>query len=286
MLEFTKMQGAGNDFILFDGAKTPLPEHSALARAVCDRRFGVGADGILIADRSDRADLIMRYYNSDGSRAALCGNGLRCFARYARERGLVTTDHFIVDTAVGPRQVWIEREDGGEIGLITVEVDRPELVPYEIPVLVAGHRAVDYPLCLAGDQFTATSLRVGVPHTVLFVNQPPKEERLRALGEAIGHHPAFPQGCNLDLVLPQGDCLKIFTWERGAGHTLACGTGCCAAAAAGWLTGRVEASRVRLETEGGVLWVSRKGEMLLLTGPAETVCSGVFAAKWRAEQNG
>ena len=112
------------------------------------------------------------------------------------------------------------------------------------------------------------------------------EERLRALGEAIGHHPAFPQGCNLDLVLPQGDCLKIFTWERGAGHTLACGTGCCAAAAAGWLTGRVEASRVRLETEGGVLWVSRKGEMLLLTGPAETVCSGVFAAKWRAEQNG
>ena len=282
MLKFTKMQGAGNDFILFDETCCRLPEYSALAKAVCNRRFGVGADGILIAQRGQRGEPVMRYYNSDGSRAAFCGNGLRCFARYALEAGLVQKDAFSVTTAAGPRRVQAGRDAAGRICEITVEMGRPELNPYEMPVLLAGRQVVDYPLTLADVPVRLTCVKVGVPHAVLFADCPPGEALLRKLGEAAAEHPAFPEGINLDIaVQEQPDRLQIFTWERGAGHTLACGTGCCAAAEAARLAGRVKAAQMWVETQGGVLRVDRQQDGgLWLTGPAHTICEGTLAPEW------
>ena len=279
MIKFTKMQGAGNDFILFE--EGGLPPQDALARAVCDRRFGVGADGILIAGQNGQGRPIMQYYNSDGSRAAFCGNGLRCFARYARENGLVERDAFVVETAAGHRRVELHRDAADRIDRVTVEMGMPELRPYEIPVLLAGKQAVEVPLQLAGERVVLTCLRVGVPHAVLFADCPPDEHRMRQLGEAIGRHPAFPEGINLDFAVQEGPAsLQIFTWERGAGPPLACGTGCCAVAEAARLSGRTDSKKLRIEAEGGTLWVERREDGLWLTGPARTICTGALSPEW------
>lgn len=288
MIQFTKMQGAGNDFILFNGASGDLPAYDVLAKAVCDRRFGIGADGILVAEQKEQGRLVMRYYNSDGSRAAFCGNGLRCFAKYARGNALAARDEFVVDTAAGSRRVQIHRDAAGQAEQITVEMGLPELTPYEIPVLIAEKQAVEYPLQIAGERMAVTCLRVGVPHAVCFVDRPPDENQMQKLGEAIGRHPVFPEGVNLDFAVQEGpDRFRIFTWERGAGHTLACGTGCCAVAEAARLSGRTNAADLWIETEGGTLRVERRQDGgLWLTGPARTVCTGTLSPEWLCEEFG
>lgn len=277
MLKFAKMQGAGNDFILFDGTQGPLPQPEKLARAVCDRRFGIGADGLLIAMPDDGGGLQMLYYNADGSRAAMCGNGLRCFARYAREEGLVDRDVFTVRAADGVHQVQILREEGAGLRVL-VGMGRAEFAPAAVPTLLPGPRVLEKELEVAGARLSVSCLRVGVPHAVLFV-EALERVPLKLLGPKIERHPAFPQGINVDFVQPAGpNRLRIFTWERGAGHTLACGTGCCAAAAAALETGRCGAGRILLEAEGGLLEVARMPDgQLYLTGEADPICSGVVS---------
>lgn len=278
MLEFTKMQGAGNDFIVFDGMARTLPEYGLLARAVCSRRFGIGADGILVARASDDADLAMVYYNADGSRAAMCGNGMRCFAKFARENGLTAKNVFTVETPDGVKKVRTVVSGEGVVTRVTVDMGRPVFLPYELPVLLPGERIADRPLEAAGRRLRVTCVRVGVPHTVIFVPALSRAE-VETVGPAVERHPAFPSGTNVDFVEVTGrDRLKIATWERGAGHTLACGTGCCAAAVAARTGGRVTGDRVRLDTEGGPLQVGFLPDgSVRLTGGAETICTGVLS---------
>ena len=265
MLEFVKMQGAGNDFIVFDAVRQALPPLTQLARAVCSRHFGVGADGLLAAGRSDRAAVRMIYYNADGSKAAMCGNGLRCLARFARECGLAAEDAFAVETAAGVRRVRLHRR-GGVIAGAAVEMGRPRFAgPGPLTVSAGG----------APRQVWALS--TGVPHAVLFV--PALVPGLTAaLGPEIEHSPQFLRGINVDFVevLAPGR-LRIETWERGAGHTLACGTGCCAAAAAARRAGLVPDGPVRLLAEGGTLRVTTApGGALWLWGGAAVLCRGTL----------
>ena len=275
-ITFVKMQGAGNDFILVREAEVQT-ELGQLARRICDRRFGVGADGLMAASMGKRG-VRMRYRNADGSCAAVCGNGLRCFARYASESRMAQGDAFLVETDAGEKTVRLCRgEDGGIRGAV-IEMGRPDLLPYEIPVLLPGRRIIDRALIVEGRTLRLCCLRVGVPHAVTFWDRDPTEEELCGIGRAVERHPAFPEGINFDIAVPLAeDAFRIFTWERGAGHTLACGTGCCALAAAARLCGRSSAKRIRIEAEGGILTVEiRPDGGLLLSGPAQRICAGRF----------
>ncbi len=279
-ISFTKMQGAGNDFILVREEDLPRglgSEIGDLARKICDRRFGVGADGLMVAS-CKRDGIQMRYCNADGSPAAVCGNGLRCFARYASEQQLVKEDRFVVQTDAGAKAVELLRDAAGAICGAQVEIGRPELLPYEIPALLPGSRIIDSPLNVSGLSLRVSCLKVGVPHAVVFWEQSPTEKQLCGIGRAVEHHPAFPEGINFDIAVPAGkDTFRIFTWERGAGHTLACGTGCCAAAAAVRLSKRSDAAQIRLIAEGGTLTVKIEEDgNLLLSGGAQKICSGTF----------
>lgn len=250
-MEFAKYVGAGNDFILLrGGTRQPWPE---LARRLCDRRRGIGADGLLIAEKSECAAVRMRYFNADGSAAALCGNGLRCFAAWAVAEKLVEDADFCVETDAGVRQVSIEAQ-----GCATVEIGTAQRCNLPLKQLPKG--------CLR-----AEFMLMGVPHLVLFYPHPERVP-LAQLGRKLEQDAAFDHGTNVDLVGAVPGGLRIFTWERGSGHTPACGTGCCAAAAtAGILPGE----SMRLYTEGGPLTVrcDAKG-MLWLSGEAKFVFSG------------
>ena len=275
-IRFTKTQGAGNDFILVQESEMGM-EPEQLARKICDRRFGIGADGLMAASVEGQG-VRMRYWNADGSPAAVCGNGLRCFARYAAESGMAGGDTFLVRTDTGDRWVRLCRGTDGAILGVSVGMGRPVLMPYEIPALLPGSRVVERPLEAAGVSLRLSCLRVGVPHAVAFWDRDPTEEELCRIGRAVERHPAFPEGINFDIAVPLAeDVFRIFTWERGAGHTLACGTGCCAVAAAARLCGKSGGDSIRLEAEGGTLEVEcRPGGELVLFGGAQLVGEGWF----------
>lgn len=276
-IDFIKMQGAGNDFILVQHPKEREMQIDTLARRICDRRFGVGADGLMSASL-DHGKVYMRYVNADGSMAAVCGNGLRCFAKYAAENGMVQGDEFEVATDAGPKQAKVFRDEKGEIQSAAVMMGRPVLLPYEIPALLPGEKIIDYPLWVGNRKVRINCLRVGVPHAVVFWNEKPDEEMFCSIGKAVERHLAFPEGINFDLAVQVAqDAFSVYTWERGAGHTLACGTGCCAVAAAARLSGRSSADRIRLEAEGGILWAEiREWDQIILFGDARKICTGHF----------
>ncbi len=270
------MQGVGNDFIVMDGRGLPC-DWSALSRRLCDRKFGIGADGLLVLDTSKTADFLMRMYNPDGS-ADVCGNGLRCMARYAREKEIVLTDKMTIQTLVDVRQAAILRDGGGEFCGVTVDMGPPHFAPAEIPALLGASRVQDFPLRLPGEYcLPITSLSTGSTHSVTFVEAPPPDEDFFRLSPMVEHHPLFPERTSLMWceVLAE-NLLKIRIWERGAGETLGCGTGACAAAVAAVLHGDARKNTpISVCSKGGILqivWSDRDG--ILMTGPAEWVFEG------------
>lgn len=243
MLHIWKYTGAGNDFVILQ--KPQNMAFAALARCLCDRRFGVGADGALfVAEAEEGAAARMLYYNADGSRAAFCGNGLRCFAHFLHFTGQVPDDTFAVQTDCGPRQVWIEGPDRVRV---TMGHAQQQTLPMALPGV--GRAALVW---------------MNVPHLVLFDGT--GVGQLLELGPRLEKDSAFSGGVNVDLVCPGQDGIRVYTWERGAGHTLACGTGCCAAAfAAGLAPGQT----MQVQAEGGRMQVSRDAAgQLYLAGPA------------------
>lgn len=271
-MHFVKMEGLGNDFIVVehDEAERWLAAMPALSPRLCDRHFGIGADGVIIVGTSPKADLSMRIFNADGSEAEMCGNGIRCLAKFAFERGMVKHPSFTVETRAGLIIPEVVMGDG-KVRRVRVDMGRPRLAPSEIPVTMEGERVVDVPLPLEKRIFRFTAVSMGNPHVVIFEIPPDWEE----WGKQIERHRLFPQRTNVEFVRVVSPTeAEVKVWERGAGATLACGTGACAVLVAGVLNGVLERS-AQIHLPGGVLSISwEEDEHVYMEGPAHEVFEG------------
>ena len=284
-MKFTKMQGAGNDYIYVD-ARGLNKDWPRLSREMSDRHFGIGGDGLILIQESDVADLKMSMFNADGSEGEMCGNGIRCFAKYAIERGIVdsSTQSMDVETLAGVRTIVPQYRDG-KVRAARVSMGRPGLNPGDLPVkldaspdITAGP-VVNYPFQMDGVDLPLTFVSMGNPHAITFVKQPVADFALHTIGPKVEHHVMFPRRVNFAVVNVNGDGnLTARVWERGSGETLACGTGACAIAVAARLQGFSQGS-VDISLPGGTLVIDWDGEgEVYLEGPAEEVFSG----EWRA----
>jgi len=274
-MHFAKLHGAGNDYIYVNGFEVDAGDPSALAVRMSDRHFGVGADGLILAlPPQAGGDVRMRMFNADGSEAEMCGNGVRCLAWFAVDRGLASGDTVRVETLAGVREVALHRDAGG-LSRGSVDMGRPVLEPPAIPVEAEGDRAVDVPLKVGGRSLTMTCVSMGNPHAVFYVRSAATWP-LEVLGPMIEHHPRFPNRANVHAVeVVSPEMVIVRTWERGSGPTLACGTGACAVCVAGVLTGRT-GRHLLAHMPGGDLeidWPDDEAEVRL-TGPIEEVFTG------------
>jgi len=271
-LEFTKMHGAGNDFIVLDGIRDTLPPLEPLAARLCDRHFGIGADQLLVVRPSRSADFRMQIFNADGSQVEMCANGIRAFFLYVREHGHTQADTIRVETLGG---IVTPRAAGP--GRVTVDMGRPVFEPEKIPTTLGNGRGpvLDVPLEVAGEHVRVSCVSMGNPHAVIFVEDPERAP-VASLGPRIEVHPAFPNRVNVEFVSPVGRRrIRQRTWERGTGETLACGSGACAVAVVSMLRGLVERT-VAIELRGGELEIAWPHDEahVAMTGPAAEVFSG------------
>jgi len=271
-MEFTKLQATGNDFILIDARQLEY-DWAAMARAMCDRHYGVGADGLLLVLKSEMADFRMRIFNTDGSEAEVCGNGLRCFARYIIECGLVDNPELTIETMAGIRKIQSCANDR-----LQVSMGMPKFRPEDIPVSVEKVDIIpilDYPINIEGRMLPLSFVSIGNPHAVCFIEEPVVDFPLSELGTIVEHHPIFPQRTNFEVVnvLSRKE-IKSRVWERGVGETLACGSGACAVAIVAKLHDYVD-STVDIALPGGTLGVEWDGnEEAYLSGDAKLVFRG------------
>jgi len=275
-MRFSKMHGLGNDFVVVDCVSQPQLEESVVKAAarLCDRHFGIGADGVLIIGRGASAALRMRIINADGSEAEMCGNGIRCLARYAYEHGLAEGTTFAVETLAGIITPTLELENG-HLRAVTVDMGQPRLQRAEIPMSGPPGKVVNEPLAVDGQSLLVTCVSMGNPHCVTFVDDVAAVPLTR-LGPAVERHPAFPHRTNVEFVqVENGNRLKVRVWERGAGETLACGSGACASLVAAVLVGR-SPRRAQVELPGGPLavWWREEDDHLLMSGPAVETFAG------------
>jgi diaminopimelate epimerase len=269
-MTFTKMHGTGNDFIVIDCRKNELADPKDFAVRYCNRRLGVGADQVLLLCSSEQADFRMLIYNADGSEVEMCGNGIRCLARYIWDRGLSDKDVLEVETLAGI----IRPERTGET--VRVDMGEPVFDKKNIPVAVSGDMPLlDYPLNVMGRDFGVTCISMGNPHAVIFPEEDVSLVPLEKYGAAIETHPLFPRRTNVEFInVNSREELTMRVWERGAGETLACGTGACAAAVAAMIKGLTE-RRVIVHLGGGDLEIQWAADNhVYMTGPAVEVFEG------------
>jgi len=276
-MRFTKCHGAGNDFIVIDARSLEI-DWGELAQKMCDRRLGVGADGIIVIQTSETADLRMRMFNPDGSEAEACGNGLRCFAKYAADYALVTDADFTVETKAGIRHATVFVNPDGSVSEAEVTMGAPHFAPEEIPARVIGCTTpvLNLELEVLDHTMPVNLVSMGNPHAVTFLTEGVQLYPLAAVGPAMEHHHVFPSRVNFEIARVLGRHeIQARVWERGAGETLACGSGACAIAVAAQLLGYCDAG-VRVHLPGGVLTVTWNGgdSAVLLRGPVEQVFQG------------
>lgn len=287
-MKFVKMHGAGNDFVVIDGAKEVIPEEHlpAVSRNVCDRNLGVGSDGLIIVLPSRVANFRMRMLNPDGSEAEMCGNGIRCFAKYVFDRKLHTDVIMTVETLGGIKTLKLNAA-GGNVQSVRVDMGEPRLNRAEIPMKGSAGQVIAEPLKVAGKKIEITCVSMGNPHCVSFVDNVdyyPVEK----IGPEIENHPNFPQRTNVEFVeIINQQEIKMRVWERGAAETLACGTGACASAVAAMLNDKVS-RKVTVHLRGGDLFIEWLGDnKVFMTGPAEEVYEGKIIPstykKWISE---
>jgi len=269
-MQFVKMHGLGNDFIIFPEEETGgVSSWSSFALQVCDRHRGVGGDGVILVLSSSVADLGMRIFNSDGSEAEMCGNGIRCLAKFAFERGIVNKKEFTVETKAGIIIPRITEEEKGKVKRVRVNLGKPRFRPEEIPVAVEGEEVRNCPLEGGGRAFLFSALSLGNPHVVIF-EIPPEWEKY---GREIENHPIFPNKTNVEFVeVKNRKEAVVKVWERGAGATLACGTGAAATLIAGVREGKLD-REATIHLPGGPLKVEWQEEVYI-EGPAEEVFRG------------
>lgn len=282
-MRFTKMHGCGNDYVYLDAIGDDLPpprRWPALARALSDRHTGIGGDGLIVLTPSRRAEVRMVMYNADGSLSEMCGNGIRCLAKLARDRGHITKDRVAIETGAGILSVDLLLRHGEVVGA-RVGMGRPRLVPAEVPVDLDGPGPrLHLPLAVAGHRLRFTCVGMGNPHAVTFVADP-ETFPVATVGAVVEQHARFPNRTNVEFVSRLPDergrpVLRQRTWERGSGETLACGTGACAATVAAILDGVIDQREATVRLSGGdlrIAWPDDTAEVVM-EGPAVTVFTG------------
>lgn len=276
-MKFVKMHGAGNDYVYVNGFAQEVADPAALAREVSDRHFGIGADGLILILPSTVADVRMRMFNADGSEAEMCGNGVRCVAKFAYDHGLARKRQLAVETGDGIKTLQLYLDAAGRVARARVDMGRPRLTRGELPMTgPPGEQVVDEPLAVLDRSFSITCVSMGNPHCVVYV-QDLESFPVARFGAALENHERFPRRINVEFVevLGPGE-VRQRTWERGAGETLACGTGAAAVTVAGVLTGRTGRTLVN-HLRGGRLELEwPEAGPVFLTGPAVEVFSGEY----------
>ncbi len=280
MLRFTKMHGLGNDYVYVDGFDQDIPDAPGeLAKVIADRHFGVGGDGMILILPSDSADVRMRMFNADGSEGEMCGNGVRCVAKYAWDHDRAKANPMHVETGAGILRIDLQVENG-KVQSATVDMGQPILEAERIPSKLPGERNVDVPLEIGGKTMKVTCVSMGNPHAVVFVEDV-GSVLLEQWGPELENHPSFPNRINVHFVQVHDKTeVTVRTWERGSGVTLACGTGASAVCVAGVLTGRTDRAIIG-HLPGGDLnlhWQERDNHVKM-TGPASEVFSGEWPEK-------
>ncbi|MGD0644290.1 MAG: diaminopimelate epimerase [Candidatus Bathyarchaeia archaeon] len=273
-MHFWKMQGLGNDYIVIDNREERISGKQApeLAKRLCERHFSVGADGLLLVYTSKIANIKMRIFNADGSEAEMCGNGIRCFAKYCYENSIAPEQEFTVETLSGIKHVWLALEDK-EVKSVKVDMGAPNWERSSLPMVGQG-ACINENLEVDGEVYNVTCLSMGNPHCVIFVEKV-DDFPVEQIGPKVENHKAFPKRTNVCFVqVLNRNELKVRVWERGCGETLACGTGTCAAVAAAKKLGKV-ANKVMVHVLGGELQVG-VGKNLFLSGAAEKVFEGTL----------
>ena len=286
-LNFSKYHGTGNDFVLLEDLDDERPLEPGVVAALCDRRFGVGADGVIrVVRASNDADFLMDYRNADGSLAEMCGNGIRCLGKLVYERGFTSATELDVDTRGGRRHLSLDVRDGA-VAAVTVAMGPPNFTKAAIPMRgPAWETFLAEPFDIGdGTTVKASALSMANPHLVLFVDDDPDRYHVGHIGPALEHHELFPEKTNVEFVQLQGDELKARVWERGSGETMACGTGACAVLVAANEAGLVPAKNV-VRFPGGPVIVERLADEVFLTGPAEKVFDGDMDPAWIAARRG
>lgn len=283
-LPFTKMEGLGNDYVYVNCLRQKIENPKELAVRISDRHFGVGADGLILIKASTCADFMMDMYNADGSRSEMCGNGIRCVGKYVYDYGLTDKDTVSIETLAGIKhlKLGIDREnadDRGNVCRITVDMGQPVLNPADIPVAVSDKWDIllDYPMKIERKEYRVTCVSMGNPHCVIFVDDVDKVP-LEELGPRFEYDTMFPNRVNVEFVrIVNRTCVRMRVWERGAGETLACGTGACAAVVAGILNGFLM-NETTVILRGGNLTIrwDREKNPVYMTGPANIVFDGVI----------
>ena len=280
-IPFSKMHGLGNDFVFIDDLAEEYEFSPEAVAWFCDRNFGIGGDGMILvrpASTAD-ADFFMLYYNADGTTAEMCGNGVRCFAKYVVDHGLVPADadSLLVETLGGIKPITFVRDYSGNLEMATVDMGEPVLAPSEIPTTLPGEQVFECPIDTEYGTFAVTAVSMGNPHAIIWVDDV-ETAPVDTVGPAIENHPAFPRKTNVEFAQYMGDDLiRLRVWERGVGETLACGTGACATLVAATLACFVGRS-ASIELPGGELLIRwDEDNHVYMTGPATEVFAGVLA---------
>lgn len=278
-MKFTKMQGLGNDYVYVNCLKEKLENPSKTAIQVSDRHFGIGSDGLILINPSEVADFEMEMYNADGSRGEMCGNGIRCVAKYVYDYGLTDKTQISVETLGGIKYLDLTVENG-KVKLVKVDMGRPILEPAQIPIVAEGDTVIDAPILVDGKEYRMTGVSMGNPHTVVFMDDV-KNLEIEKIGPLFENHERFPKRINTEFVkVLDRKTVEMRVWERGSAETLACGTGACAVAVACILNGLTE-NEVTVKLLGGDLQIQwdREKDTVFMTGPAVTVFDGVWNPK-------
>ena len=278
-MKFTKMQGLGNDYVYVNCFKEKIEDPSALAVRISDRHFGVGSDGLILINPSKVADCEMEMYNADGSRGEMCGNGIRCVAKYVYDYGLTDKTHISVETLGGIKYLDLTVKDG-KVALVRVDMGEPELDPEKIPIIMKGYsdetdRVLNAQIKVDGKEYHMTGVSMGNPHDVVYIDDVQGLD-IEKIGPKFENHERFPQRINTEFSkVIDRKTVEMRVWERGSGETLACGTGACAVAVASILNGYTE-REVEIRLLGGNLQIewNEEDNHVYMTGPATVVFDG------------
>lgn len=276
-MKFTKMHGCGNDYIYIDCTKEFVENEEKAAIFLSDRHFGIGGDGIILIKKGTKADFEMVMYNADGSRGAMCGNGIRCVAKYCFDHKLTDKTSFTIESMGAVKYIDVDVENG-EVKSARVDMGNPSFNASDIPVNVSGDKAIDEPIKILDREFKMTCVSMGNPHAVMFIDEHPKDFDLEKYGkEAEGNTTLFPDRVNAEFakVIDRKN-IEMRVWERGSGETLACGTGSCATAVAAITLGLCD-NDVTIHLLGGDLdisWSGNESDSIFMSGPATEVFSG------------
>lgn len=273
-MRFTKMQGLGNDYVYVNCFEEKVAHPSETAVRVSDRHFGIGADGLILIKPSEKADFEMEMYNADGSRGEMCGNGIRCVAKYVYDYGLTDQTHISIETLGGIKYLDLIVEEG-RVRLVKVDMGSPVLEAEQIPIIGLGNRVLDEPIRVDDMEYRITGVSMGNPHGVVFLKDV-KNLEIEKIGPLFEHHECFPNRVNTEFAhVLDRQTAEMRVWERGSGETLACGTGACAVAVACVLNGYTE-EEVTVKLLGGELQIrwDREKDRVYMTGPAEVVFDG------------